>query len=124
MKQEIYTQYEGVQTQDLNTLIEEMNRYMRMHADGQPQGTWKVVGDSFIGVVEYTIDMRIPETELERFEEAHGIHRCYECPLLEIDKDKRRKCYPCTLGGQSRTDAPCCEWFYKQLEAGKIKVGD
>lgn len=122
MKQIKFTQYEGVQTHDLNTLIQEMNRYMREHADGSPNGTWKEVNGEFIGVVEYTVTDRIPETELEKLETEIGKHYCYECPCLVLDEDKRKKSYPCAMGGISRTDSPCCEWFYKALKAGQINV--
>ena len=117
-----FTQYEGIHTKEMDCLISEMNRFMRLHADEHPQGRWETMGDTFIGVVEYTIEVREPETELERMEEEHGKHHCYECPCLEVDTDKRRKCYPCSIGGMSRTDSPCCEWFYKQLKAGNINV--
>lgn len=124
MKQKSYTQYEGIKTKDLQTMLDAMNMYMRQHADESPKGRWEMMGDSFVGVVEYTIDKRVPETRLEEFEEKHGTHRCWECPCLDQDTDKRRKSYPCLRGGEHRTDSPCCEWFYEQVEAGKIKVGD
>lgn len=124
MKQKIFTQYEGIKTQDLQTMLDAMNRYMRQHSNESPQGRWEMMGDSFVGVVEYTVSERVPETELEEFEEKHGRHRCWECPLLDVSEDKRRKSYPCMKGGTSRTDSPCCEYFYQQIEAGKIKVGD
>lgn len=124
MKQQIFTQYEGIKTHDLQTMLDAMNRYMRQHADQQPVGRWEMMGTEFVGVVEYRITTRVPETQLEEFEEQYGIHRCYECPCLDQDTDKRRKSYPCLKGGESRTDSPCCEWFYQQVEAGKIKVGD
>ena len=120
MKQIIYTQYEGVQTTDLDTLIQRMNEYMRRHADGHPVGRWERDSGQFFGVVEYTVDERVPETVLERLEQDFGKHYCCECPCLMTDTDKRKKVYPCSIGGCSRTDSPCCEWFYKQLEEGKI----
>lgn len=120
MQQKIYTQYEGIQTGDLKTLLDAMNRYQRQHADSNPIGRIETIGNTFWGVVEYTVDVRVPETELEKLEEEMGKHRCYECPCLEVESDKRRKSWPCTIGGESRTDAPCCEWFYKQLKEGKI----
>lgn len=122
MKQKSYSQYEGIQTSDLNALIEQMNRFQRMHADANPTGRIETMGDTFVGIVEYTVTERIPETELERLEEEHGKHRCYECPCLCVDVDKRKKSYPCAMGGISRTDSPCCEWFYKALDAGQINV--
>ena len=124
MKQKSYTQYEGIKTQDLQTMLDTMNRYMRQHADESPKGRWEMMGDSFVGVVEYTVEKRVPETRLEELEEKHGCHRCWECPCLDQDTDKRRKSYPCLRGGEHRTDSPCCEWFYEQVEAGKIKAGD
>ena len=93
MKTDIYTQYEGIQTQDLQTMLDAMNRSMREHSDGNPKGRWEMMGDSFVGVVEYTIQKRVPETRLEEFEEKHGLHRCWECPCLDQDTDKRRKSY-------------------------------
>lgn len=122
MKQQTFTQYEGIQTNDLDALIKEMNRYQRMHADCNPVGRIETMGDKFVGIVEYTITERIPETELERLEEKNGKHRCYECPCLCMDDDHRKKSYPCAMGGVSRTDSPCCEWFYKALEKGQINV--
>lgn len=122
MKQQSFSQYEGIQTHDLKTMLDAMNRYMRQHADGSPKGRWEMMGDQFIGVVEYTVDERIPETELEELEERIGKHKCYECPCLCMDEDKRKKSYPCAMGGISRTDSPCCEWFYKALENGQINV--
>ena len=124
MKQKNYKQYEGIKTQDLQTMLDTMNRYMRQHADESPQGRWEMMDEYFVGVVEYTVEKRVPETRLEEFEEKHGCHRCWECPCLDQDTDKRRKSYPCLRGGEHRTDSPCCEWFYEQVEAGKIKVGD
>ena len=124
MKQQQFTQYEGVQTRDLQTMLDAMNRFMRQHADEQPQGRWEMMGDQFIGVVEYSISKRVPETRLEEFEEEHGMHRCWECPCLEQYTDGRRKSFPCLKGGVSRVDSPCCEWFYEQVEAEKIKVGE
>lgn len=124
MKQQIFTQYEGIKTHDLQTMLDAMNRYMRQHADQQPQGRWEMMGDSFVGVVEYSITTRVPETPLEEFEQKHGVHHCWECPCLDQYTDGRRKSYPCLKGGESRTDSPSCLWFYEQVEAGKIKVGE
>lgn len=124
MKQKNYKQYEGIKTQDLQAMLDAMNFSMRQHADESPQGRWEMMGEYFVGVVEYTVQMRVPETRLEELEQKHGSHRCWECPCLDQDTDKRRKSYPCLRGGEHRTDTPCCEWFYEQVEAGKIKVGD
>lgn len=122
MKQQNYSQYEGIQTSDLGALIEAMNRYQRMHADCNPVGRIETMGDTFWGVVEYQVTERIPETKLEELEVEMGKHSCYQCPCLCVDEDKRRKSYPCAMGGVSRVDSPCCEWFYKALKAGQIKV--
>ena len=83
--------------------------------------------DIFIKVKSTTFsrDFGHDKTEFEctgRLEEKNGKHRCYECPCLCMDDDKRKKSYPCAMGGVSRTDSPCCEWFYKALEKGQINV--
>ena len=54
MKTDIYTQYEGIQTQDIQTMLDAMNRSMREHSDGNPKGRWEMMNGQFIGVVEYT----------------------------------------------------------------------
>ena len=125
MKQQTYKQYEGLETTDWIAAVEALNRFSRAHADGDPVGEIREgIGNTYRVLVGYTITDRLPETELEELEEKHGCHRCWECPCLDQDTDRRRKSYPCLRGGEHRTDSPCCEWFYEQVEAGKIKVGD
>lgn len=124
MKTDIYTQYEGIQTQDLQTMLDAMNRSMREHSDGNPKGRWEMMNGQFIGVVEYSVTDTVPETELERMEQEYGRYQCIDCPFIEMDGDKRKKCFPCVQKWQTRVDSPCCEWFYQQLEAGTIKVGE
>ncbi len=68
--------------------------------------------------------LSLVKEKMERLEEKHDHYKCKDCPFIEMDNDKRKKCFPCVQKWQTRVDSPCCEWFYKQLEAGHIKVGE
>lgn len=61
------------------------------------------------------IDEQVESLEDDFMQNNERCH-CSDCPFLEIGTDARRKWFPCQYAtyGESRTDSPACEVFYRE----------
>ena len=73
-------------------------------------------GDKRCADFTYTTTERIAETIGDEFMQHNASTTCSDCPFLEIGTDARRKWFPCQYAtyGESRTDSPACEVFYRE----------
>lgn len=71
----------------------------------------------------YTERVKIPETVAEEFKLQGITYYCKDCPHLQKGKDRRERSHGCRYAeyGTVTDYTPACEFFLKQVLAGKIK---
>ena len=81
-------------------------------------------GAGMCAYITYEVCEKIPENfrdeAILRGERFH----CFDCPYLELPEDKRKKWCDCRYSpdGYTHKNAHACEYFYKALAQGRIKL--
>lgn len=75
-----------------------------------------------LAFVTYKQIVRVAECVAEEYELVGEIHNCSQCPLYVPSTDGRVKYTRCLKHHLVRKDKPCCDWFYDELDAGRIEL--
>lgn len=115
-----------VASADPNQFEEQLNSRLRELADYNPTITSRDMTDGIYRVMfEWTENESTAELFSVKDEfNADGIRFiCAECPLHDIETDKRRKRVSCKYAdnGITHLEHECCEYFYKLLKQNRIE---
>lgn len=124
MKRLNYPQFAVISASDPKEFENELNRTVRNLADYSPTVKTEISGGVFNAIISWTAKSDECLTVADEFH-AEGIrHVCAECPLHDVESDKRRKRVSCRYAemGETRLDSECCEYLYKLLKQNRIEL--
>lgn len=77
----------------------------------------------FCALIRYNMDLDEPESIADEYLLKYGkSYTCFDCPLLEIDPDRRATSHWCShQKDRTGLKTPACDAFYSLLEAGKAQ---
>lgn len=124
MKQNSYFQFAVISETDPIKFESELNSKMKELSQLEPDVQTDITGGNFCALISWKESEIVCETVTDEFHIEGIRHVCGECPLHDIETDKRRKRVSCRYSefGETRLDSECCEYFYKLLKQNKIDL--
>lgn len=124
MKQSSYFQFAVISASDPEQFESELNSKMKELSQLEPDVQTDITGGHFCALISWKESTIVCETVMDEFHNEGIRHVCGECPLHDIETDRRRKRVSCRYSefGETRLDSECCEYFYKLLKQNKIDV--
>lgn len=110
----------GVNAFDFET---KLNAFLSdLNCSGTPYELQINPSTGLIAYVVFEEHRVIPETTADKYELSGETHYCLECPFYRAPTDGRFKHTVCGMDKHIRIGSKCCEWFYEELAADRIKL--
>ena len=122
MKNEKVTKVAIVRSSDPREFEAMFNARIDALADFNPTPKITDTGDIISAVITYQETHHIVDSIADEFHFEGIRYLCRNCPYLDDPHDRRIKHCKCVYSeyGMTHKDHEACEYFYRQLKAGKV----
>lgn len=123
MKRNNFKQYRLIEAGSINDLETKVNDAIRGLQDYNPVVVFSDFASGFFARIEYEECEEIVETIADEFHLQGLRYVCSQCPLHDEIEDRRRVMVGCDYAefGETNLKHECCEMFYRELKAGRLK---
>lgn len=123
MRVDVYPQIAVIRAATAEDFEERFNAKAHELADKITNTKVEIDGTVFTAIISYKETVEVMDSVADEFH-ADGIrYLCKHCPHIEDPLDKRVKWCECKYSelGRTHKEHEACEFFYRQLKAGRVQ---